>query len=325
MPRPHRLDRAGTEFHITNRGLARRTIFESRADYRYFLANVARAVRRGQFVVLAYALMPNHFHLLVRSEGGMSDAMQRIQVLHSRRFNRLRGRDGPLFGSRFFSKRIRHDVYRRHSLRYVHENPVLAGLAASPGDYPWCSAALVERARMPRWIDPVLLDRYRPLTRPSRAAMEARKDLIAAHLRARDAGDQPALEDLSSPGVRRWLDSNARRADGAVLLEPVVGPATIELGIRQILSARGASEACTPVPGGQVRPTSDLLTPGLLRTVAACDHATVARRLAWSRSRVRRAIAQHLRCMRLLSSYAALAAEVVQYGARLTESTGVEP
>ena len=110
MARKLRNDRPGAAFHVMNRGIARRTIFDSPADYRFFLACLARAVRRKEIEVLAYALLRTHFHLFVRSLGGLSQAMQRIQLRHVRRFNRLHRRDGPLLRNRFRST-LRHRTW----------------------------------------------------------------------------------------------------------------------------------------------------------------------------------------------------------------------
>ena len=82
MARRLRQDRPGSLFHVMNRGIARRTIFDTPADYRFFLAGLARAVRRREVDVLAYALMRTHFHLLLRSLGGLSTAMRRVQLRH---------------------------------------------------------------------------------------------------------------------------------------------------------------------------------------------------------------------------------------------------
>ena len=65
MPRLPRRDAPGRWFHVMNRGIARRTVFESREDVRYFLSRVARAVRRGEIEVHSFCIMATHFHLLV--------------------------------------------------------------------------------------------------------------------------------------------------------------------------------------------------------------------------------------------------------------------
>jgi len=88
-----------------NRGIARRTVFESGADVREFLAQDARAVLAGWIEVRAYCLMATHFDLLVPSPAGaLSTAMRAVQNEYVRWFNRRRRRDGALFRWRFRSK-----------------------------------------------------------------------------------------------------------------------------------------------------------------------------------------------------------------------------
>ena len=80
-----------------NRGIARRTLFERREDFRYFSAQLARAVHRGEIEVHAFCLMTTHYPLLVRSpRGELARAMGRAQLAYSRWFNRSRQRDGSL-------------------------------------------------------------------------------------------------------------------------------------------------------------------------------------------------------------------------------------
>lgn len=67
MPRPLRTDTPGSLHHITNRGVAHRTVFESRREVRFFLSRIAKVVRRGWIELHAYCILPNHFHVLVRS------------------------------------------------------------------------------------------------------------------------------------------------------------------------------------------------------------------------------------------------------------------
>ena len=152
MARRLRGERAGSDYHVMNRGTARRTIFDTSSDFRFFLSCLARAVHREEINVLGYALMRTHFHLLLRSRGGLSVAMQRAQLRHVRRFNRAHRRDGPLLRGRFLSKQVSTSSYRRNVVRYIHENPVLARMCSQPEDYPWCSAWQVARGRAPRWL-----------------------------------------------------------------------------------------------------------------------------------------------------------------------------
>ena len=89
-----------------NRGLARRTVFETRQDVRAFLARLALCVRRGELEVHAYCVLTTHYHLLVRSRGKLSEGLRRVQNDYVRWFNRARRRDGPLFRGRFLSKHV---------------------------------------------------------------------------------------------------------------------------------------------------------------------------------------------------------------------------
>ena len=102
MARHPRCDGPNTWHHVMNRGIARRTLFESSADIRYFLAQVAWAVHRGEIEVHAYSILTTHYHLLLRSlTGQLGRVMQQVQTKYSRRFNRGRHRDGSLVRGRF--------------------------------------------------------------------------------------------------------------------------------------------------------------------------------------------------------------------------------
>src|SRR5437867_1139696 len=102
-----------------NRGIARRPVFETRADIRFFLACLARAVRRGELEVHVFCVLTTHFHLLVRSPiGRLAVAMKRIENAYVRYYNRTRRRDGPLFRGRFRSRPVESLRYRNLLVRY---------------------------------------------------------------------------------------------------------------------------------------------------------------------------------------------------------------
>ena len=154
MVRAPRGDDPGTWHHVFNRAIARRTMFERRPDFRFFLAQLACAVRRGDLEVHAYALMGTHFHLLVRSPGGrLAGSMHRIQMAYSRTFNRTRKRDGPLVRSSYSSKPVRSLRYRRVLVAYIDRNPVSAGLAKDPMSYHYGSASHYSRLCGPPWLE----------------------------------------------------------------------------------------------------------------------------------------------------------------------------
>lgn len=105
--------------------------------------------------VHGYALMPNHFHLLLESERGeLSQAMQHLQAAFTQAFNRLHpGWDGPLFRGRFKNQLVEDDAYWMHLLAYLHLNPVKAGLAPWLDQSRWTShAAYLGEERRPDWL-----------------------------------------------------------------------------------------------------------------------------------------------------------------------------
>jgi len=224
-----RLDECRAIHHVMNRALGRRTLFEHRRDYRYFLSLVARAVRRGAIEVLAYALLSNHFHLLVRSVAGeLSSAMADIEREYVRRFNRTRDRDGPLVRGRFVSRRIENPWYLRAAAVYVELNPVEAKLAATPETYEWCSAHSRARRRVPPWL---VADAIVAI-----AGREEHRDAtwcIARHLTARRDGDNASDELIGAPTDRilAWMARRAAIADGTAPGIAVASPPAIDRAI----------------------------------------------------------------------------------------------
>jgi hypothetical protein len=106
-----RFDEPGAWLHVMNRGVARRTICEDRADFRYFLARLARAVRAGWFEVHAFALLGTHFHLLLRSPAcQVWPGLRAAQNAHSRRFNSYLPRRRRLLGFPSFAAVWPHGV-----------------------------------------------------------------------------------------------------------------------------------------------------------------------------------------------------------------------
>ena len=231
MPRRLRKDYPGAWWHILNRGVARRALFETAWEYRFFLALLAVVVRRGGTEVHAYCLMANHFHLLIRSvDGDISGAMQWVQDRYARRFNVRRERRGPLFEGRFRGKRIHSQAYRRATLGYVHRNPVHAGCVDAATTYPFSSARAYARGRGCPW-----LSRGFGESVPSRVLYG---DAVSAELvegwladRAQDLPDLDRLLTASAVAVQAWLLQNAQAADGRIRPRSLLRPQVVEAAL----------------------------------------------------------------------------------------------
>lgn len=154
MARSLRVDFPGAWHHVMNRGARRAPIFKSDAHCHLFLEAIAFASARAGLEVHAYSLMPNHFHLLVRSPAGtLSRAMKALVALYTQRVNALNGWDGPVFRGRFKSRLVQDDSYLRHLVAYIHLNPVRAHLVARPDEPCWTShRAHVGLEPRPEWL-----------------------------------------------------------------------------------------------------------------------------------------------------------------------------
>ena len=154
MARKPRYDLPGIPQHIVQRGNNRRPCFFEVADYRRYLSDLAASADRHDCSVHAYVLMTNHVHLLVTSgsAGGQSSLMQALGRRYVSYVNRRYERSGTLWEGRFKAAPIDSDAYLLVCMRYIELNPVRAGVAAAPGDYPWSSY----RANAESGQDPVV-------------------------------------------------------------------------------------------------------------------------------------------------------------------------
>jgi putative transposase len=154
MPRPGREDYEGAWQHVMNRGVDRGAVFRSDDDRAIFLDCLAVTTSRFGLQAHAYCLLDNHFHLLLFSESGrLSDGMRFLTGRFTQRINYRDARDGPLFRGRFASVLVKSDAQLVCVSRYIHRNPVEAGLVREAWDWPWSSArAYVAMAAPPAWL-----------------------------------------------------------------------------------------------------------------------------------------------------------------------------
>ncbi len=140
MGRPLRIEYEGAHYHITTRGNERREVFKSKRDREKFLSYLESAVMRYGAVIHAYCLMDTHFHLLLETpSANLSQIMQHINGAYTNYFNTKRKRSGHLFQGRFKAILIEANEYATELSRYIHLNPVRAGMVKRPEEYPWSS------------------------------------------------------------------------------------------------------------------------------------------------------------------------------------------
>ena len=140
MGRAPRLEFAGATYHVFARGNRRERIFLDDEDYRDYLADLRRLAQVQQVAVLAYCLMPNHPHLCVRTNGvPLSVFMQRLNTRHAKRFNAKYRVHGHLHEGRYRALLVDESRYLLSLVRYIHQNPVRAGLARTAREWPYSS------------------------------------------------------------------------------------------------------------------------------------------------------------------------------------------
>lgn len=149
MPRIARQQAQSGIYHIMLRGINRQDIFTEDADRHKFLQLLVDLQQNyddkgrsigSNFTLYAYCLMSNHVHLLYRQGSeGVEQSMKRLEVSYAQYFNKKYGRVGHFFQDRFKSEPCEDFDYFLTLLRYIHQNPVKAGITGSVENYPWSS------------------------------------------------------------------------------------------------------------------------------------------------------------------------------------------
>ncbi len=129
----------GQYYHVFNRGANREPIFACQENYIFLLRQIKHFLPDHPLTMIAYCLMPNHYHFLIRVENdnALSPFIQRLFNSYSQAYNRQQNRSGTLFEGRVKSKLVERDGYLIHIARYIHLNPVQAGLVENPEDWPY--------------------------------------------------------------------------------------------------------------------------------------------------------------------------------------------
>ncbi len=140
MARPLRIQYPGAFYHVTSRGNERKAIFKSNRDRTKFLSYLESASERYDAVINAYCLMDNHYHLLLETpRSNLSQIFHHINGAYTTYFNVKRNRSGHLFQGRYKAILVEKDAYCQELSRYIHLNPVRAGVAKRPSEYIWSS------------------------------------------------------------------------------------------------------------------------------------------------------------------------------------------
>ncbi len=185
-----------------NRGVDHQRVFFSDDDRIEFSRRLATIHQRHEIAVIAYCLMSNHYHLLVQvpEPGALSEAMQHVSSVFTRRTNDRLDRDGPVFRGRFHSIPVETDSYLLSAARYIHRNPLDLPDVTDLRRYPWSSyPAYLGSAAVPAFLDPT----------PVTSLLGSRPDELIALTEGPDAPGASPARTAPGPGPRSIADVRA--------------------------------------------------------------------------------------------------------------------
>ncbi len=140
MSRPLRIAYPDAWYHVMNRGRRAEEIFSDEPDYLLFTALLKETSEMWNIRIAAYCLVPNHYHMLVQTpEANISRSMRHLNGVYTQRYNARHKCDGQLFRGRYKSMLIDTNTYLLQVVRYIHRNPLRAGLVDSIDAYKWSS------------------------------------------------------------------------------------------------------------------------------------------------------------------------------------------
>jgi len=151
-------------YHVYNRGVNGGPVFLSDDHYAYLLRLLKRCQEPCGVRVIAYCLIPNHYHLMLRQEGEapIGRYMQRVTNAYVQALNKEQGRRGPLFEGRFRHAHVKDAGYFTQLCRYIHLNPVKAGLCAEPGEWMFSNYREFVGTRQGTLVDRAFVAAYWP-------------------------------------------------------------------------------------------------------------------------------------------------------------------
>jgi len=329
MARSLREDHPGRWWHLYDRGIAKRPVFETARDVEVFLGFIGAVVAAGLLEVHAFSVMTTHFHLVACSVAGeVSVAMRRILNPFVRWFNRSRKRDGSLFRGRFGGRAIEDWVYWETVLGYVDTNASQAGICALPTDHLYGSARAYRHGEGPEWLSRDVVERavcgfantsdFRP--QDYDAFLAARDPVVDAHLVERLMACQsmpaPKYADLVRAASLRqqgWMEWKAALADGTVPGTAFVAPAAVIRAVetaRRVLGRRAR-------PAQRSDPVRDLRL-SLLHDAAGLSITEVATAERVARSTVHDALRRHALRLADNGSYDELVSRLLRSAVRRT-------
>jgi REP element-mobilizing transposase RayT len=283
MARRPRIEFPGAFYHVIARGNNRQDIFTDDADRVRYLQCLTEDVLRSKATLYAFALMPNHVHLLVETpHAPLSSLMQRLQGRYTQYFNRRHSRVGHLFQGRYKAILCDRDVYLLELVRYIHLNPVRTGEVDDPRAARWTSHRAYLEGRASRLVETRLplgmFSRDRPRARRAFARFVAEGIGMGHRQDLYDTIDQLYLGDEAFVARTEGLQGGRGRD------QPARGAPRVRATMPRVIAAAAAMLGLPPdsLPAAGKEPRASLgraLAAHVGRTRAGLSLSALARAL----------------------------------------------
>ena len=154
----------GHYYHLYNRGAHKLSIFPEEKNYIYLLGKIKKYLLELQLTLIAYCLMPNHYHFLVRQDGDFEAGLlpQRVFNSYSKAYNKAYAHSGTLFEGRYKAKLVSSNNYLLHLCRYIHANPVKDGLVQNLEEWQFSNYPDWIGERNGKLVDKQFVEEYFP-------------------------------------------------------------------------------------------------------------------------------------------------------------------
>jgi len=234
MPRSKRIEIPGAVYHVITRGIEGREIFQHDFDREEFLRRLEKGINETGCKCYAWALMPNHIHLLITSGvNPLSDLMRKILTGYAIYFNRKYNRSGYLYQNRYKSILCQEETYLLELVRYIHLNPLIGGVVKTVDElenYWWTGHSTIIGRKERKWQETQDI-----LKRFSERKEDAIKEYKGFILSGSNMGKRP---DLVGGGLRRsagiWKSSMGKKLDHTKGDERILGDSNF---IEKVLKA----------------------------------------------------------------------------------------
>lgn len=217
MPRGRRLIVPNCPHHVVQRGHDKKAVFICDDDYLHYLNTLEEAKKEFDVAVYSFCLMTNHVHLILdpkRRPECLSALMKKLSSKQTRYTNKLEGRSGTLWESRFKSSPIETDTYLPQCTRYVELNPVKAKMVNNAEEWPWSSygakIGLGDGQNTRRWLDADPM--YLSLSPMKKERRERYKAFVQSAVPEQErTKNRQALERFQLTGSGKFVDEIERR------------------------------------------------------------------------------------------------------------------